>query len=249
VLTTPERGAELVPRILAAFSGHERFAEPLVYRDELGEGAAVATRDAIATAAAASPGAHVLLVEDDVLVDASAPGVIGATRFPPGVAVVSFCDMREVREFAPSGLYVCSPLASDGRGWWGNQALLLHRDAVAMCGREDWFGPDVEASLGVRVHEATYGDGGRNCSDIRLAMLIHLHGDDRRDYAVHVPSLFKHVGHDSACFPGRGMGERETRNWIGDRRRFGVDAVLAEELGEAGSSQPAPPDGTQEPAV
>lgn len=75
---------------------------------------------------------------------------------------------------------------------------------------------------GIRVHDATYHDGGRNCSDIRLALLIHLHGGDRRNYAVHVPSLFKHVGTTSVCFPGRGMGERDTRNWIGDRRRFGI---------------------------
>ena len=125
---------------------------------------------------------------------------------------------RQVPEYAPPGLYRRSPLGSDGRGWWGNQALLIHRDSVAMLMREDWFGPRIEASRGIRAHIATYEDDGRNCSDIRLSLLIHYHGGDRSDYAVHVPSLFKHVGHESACFPGRGMGERETRNWIADRR-------------------------------
>jgi hypothetical protein len=230
-LTTPSRGEEGVERILAAFRAREGFAEPLVYRDEPCRGAAAATRDAIAAAAAASPGAHVLLLEDDILVDPCAPAAVLATRFPPGVAVISFCDMRELPEFAPRGLHVRSPLASDGRGWWGNQALLLHRDAVAMCCREDWFGEDIEATPGVLAHKAIYGDAGRNCSDIRLAMLVHLRGGPRRQYAVHVPSLFKHTGDDSVCFPGRGMGERETRNWIGDRRRFGVDDVLVEERG------------------
>jgi hypothetical protein len=104
-----------------------------------------------------------------------------------------------------------------------------------MCLREDWFALEVEESWGVRTHAATYGDG-RNCSDIRLAMLVHLRGGDRRHYAVHVPSVFKHVGHESACFPGRSMGERETRNWIGDRRRFAVDAVLSVEDDGAGDA-------------
>jgi hypothetical protein len=223
VLTVPERESEHVPSLLGAFSGREGYHEPLVYRDDRCEGAAAATRAAIATAAAASPEAHVLLLEDDVLVAATAPAVVQGTPFPPGVGVICFCDMREVPEYAPAGVYVRSALASDGRGWWGNQALLLHRDVVRMCCRADWFSARIEEAPGVRAHKVAYGDGGRNCSDIRLALLVHLHGGDRSDYAVHVPSLFKHVGHESACFPGRGMGERETRNWIGDRRRLGLD--------------------------
>ncbi len=225
ILTTPGREGEHVADITAAFTGCAGFAEPLVYRDGRGDGAAVATREAVAAAAAAAGGAPVLFLEDDVLVDGTAAEAVRAVRFPAGVAVISFCDMREVPEFSPPGLYARSPLGSDGRGWWGNQALLLHRDTVAMCVREDWFAPQIEESWGVRTHAATYGDG-RNCSDIRLALLVHLCGGDRRRYAVHVPSVFKHVGHESACFPGRSMGERETRNWIGDRRRFGVDELL-----------------------
>ena len=221
ILTTPQRMAEHVAVLAAAFSGHAHFAEPLIYCDERQDGAAVSTRNAIAMAGAG--GGHVLFLEDDIVADAEAPDVISRAELPPGVAVISFCDMREVPEYAPPCLYRCSPLGSDGRGWWGNQALLIHRDTVAMCLREDWFSREIENSWGVRTHKATYGDDGRNCSDIRLALLIHYHGGERSDYAVHVPSLFKHVGHESACFPGRGMGERETRNWIADRRKYGVD--------------------------
>ena len=221
ILTTPARQSEHVAALLAAFSGAPGFAEPIVHCDERGEGAAVATRDAIV--AAGVGGHHVLFLEDDVLVDHEAPATIAAIEFPDGVAAISFCDMREIAEYAPRGIYRCSALGSDGRGWWGNQALLLHRDTVAMCVREDWFRPELEDSLGIRVHKESYGDDGRNCSDIRLALLIHSHGGSRRDYAVHVPSLFRHVGHESVCFPGRSMGERETRNWIADRRRYGID--------------------------
>ena len=242
ILTTPGREHEHVADIAAAFRGRAGYAEPLVYRDTCGDGAAVSTREAIAAAAAASGGGPVLFIEDDVLVDVTAPDAVRATRFPPGVAAVSFCDMREVPEFSPPGLYVRSPLGSDGRGWWGDQALLLHPETVAVCVREDWFAPRIERSWGVRTHTATYGDEGRNCSDIRLALLVHLRGGGRRLYAVHVPSLFKHVGHESACFPGRSLGERETRNWAADRRRFAVDpapevagdAAGCEAGGEAG---------------
>ena len=71
------------------------------------------------------------------------------------------------------------------------------------------------------VHRVTYDDEGRNCADIRLALIVH--GQPVRNwYAVHVPSLFLHQGHQSLCFPGRSMGERSTRNWIGSRRRYGI---------------------------
>ncbi len=225
ILTTPRRRGDQVDAIRAAFTGVEGFATPVVHVDRAGAGAAIATRDAIGIAT--GPGDDVLFLEDDILVDPEAPARIAATRFPDGVAAISFCDMREVAEFAPAGLYRRSPMGSDGRGWWGNQALLLHHETVAMCAEVDWFGVEVEQSLGIRVHKATYGDDGRNCSDIRLAILINMYGGGRRDYAVSVPSLFRHVGHVSTCFPGRSMGERETRNWIDDRRRFNVDAILA----------------------
>jgi hypothetical protein len=225
ILTMPERQGAHVADLCAAIAGRPGLADPLIWCDERHEGAAVATRNALS--AAATSGRHVLLLEDDVVVDDEAPELIVAAEFPDGVAVISFCDMRELPEFAPRGLYRRSPLGSDGRGWWGNQALLIHRETVAMLTSADWFSHRVETSWGIRAHKATYGDDGRNCSDIRLALLIHYHGGDRSDYAVHVPSLVKHVGYVSVCFPGRTMGERETRNWIADRRKFGVDTVLS----------------------
>lgn len=241
VLTTPGRDEATVAAIAEALRGTPGIAEPIVHCDELRVGAARATRDAITEAA--YRGGHVLFLEDDIEVHPEAAGRVAATEFPEGVAVISFCDMREVPEFAPAGIYRRSPLASDGRGWWGNQALLIHSDTAAMCAQQDWFHPAIEGSPGVRVHQATYNDDGRNCSDVRLAMLVHLHGGDRRDYAVHVPSLFRHVGYESMCFPGRGMGERETRNWLGDRQRFGIDAQLEvghsmTAHGTSGSSSP-----------
>lgn len=215
--------------MIAALSTDPRIAVPIVHRDQRREGAALATKEALRRGAAAGEGQHVLFLEDDVDIDPMASSRVATTEFPDGVGVISFCDMREVPEFSPVGLYRRSALGADGRGWWGNQALLIHHEIAAMCVAADWFAPEIEESPGVQAHRVAYGDDGLNCSDLRLALLVHRHGGARRDYAVHVPSLFRHVGGDSACFPGRGMGERETRNWIGDRRRFGIDATLAEQ--------------------
>ena len=113
ILTTPQRMAEHVAVLAAAFSGHTALAEPMIYRDERQDGAAVSTHKAIAMAAAG--GGHVLFLEDDIVADAEAPDVISRAELPPGVAVISFCDMREVPEYAPPGLYRRSPLGSDGR--------------------------------------------------------------------------------------------------------------------------------------
>lgn len=225
ILTTPERRFDFVGEIANAFTSVAGFRAPLVYCDEHREGAARATRNALTLAG--QSGDHVLFLEDDLLVSGEAPAAIVATRFPDTVAVISFCDMREVPEYSPAGLFLRPALGSDGRGWWGNQAVLFHRETVAMCILQDWFAPEVESQPGIRAHAAAYQDEGKNCSDIRVSLLIHLYGRKRREYAVHVPSLFKHVGHTSMCFPGRTMGERETRNWIDDRRRFGVEEVLS----------------------
>ena len=159
-----------------------------------------------------------LFLEDDLRVDQSAPARIRAVPFPDDVAVICFCDMREIPEFSEDGIYHCSALGSDGFGWWGNQALLIHKDSAQLLATRDWFSPEIESSKSLQSHLILHEDDGRNCSDIRMALLVHQHGHPRNCYAVHVPSLFLHVGDESRCFPGRHLGERQTRNWIGHRR-------------------------------
>lgn len=99
-----------------------------------------------------------LFLEDDVLVDTEAPDRIAGLEFPDDVAVISVCDMREVPEFSPDGLYLRDPMGSDGRGWWGNQALLIHPETAVMLGRVNWFAPEIEGTLGIRVHKVTPND-------------------------------------------------------------------------------------------
>ena len=210
-----------VRNLQEALLGRDGLLPVLVHVDQQAEGAARATQRAIALACRTSPGSPVLLLEDDLEVDVVAAGRIATSEFAENVAVISFCDMREVAEYAPDGLYERSALGSDGRGWWGNQALLIHPETAAVLADADWFSTAIEEARGVVVHRVTYDDEGRNCADIRLALIVHAQ-PHRNRYAVHVPSLFLHVGHDSLCFPGRTLGERATRNWIGHRRQYGI---------------------------
>lgn len=222
ILTMPGERDAMVKELWQSFGAHPRFCEPLIYCDMGRQGAAIATREAIRLACQQAPGSPVLLLEDDVQADAEAPQRISGMTFAPSWAVISFCDMREVEEYSPDGLYECSALGSDGRGWWGNQALLLHPETADLLATADWFSPAIESAKGVIVHKVNYNDEGRNCADIRVALIVH-DQPVRNNYVVHVPSLFLHLGHQSLCFPERTMGERSTRNWIAHRRRYGIN--------------------------
>jgi hypothetical protein len=221
ILTMPGERAAMVEALRHTFSGQPHFRDPLIHSDMKRDGAARATQKAIRLACQQAPGSPVLLLEDDVQADAEAPQRISAITFAPSWAVISFCDMREVEEYSPDGLYECSALGSDGRGWWGNQGLLLHPETAGILASTDWFSPAIENAKGVVVHKVTYNDEGRNCADIRLALIVYAQSK-RNSYVVHVPSLFLHVGPQSLCFPERTMGERSTRNWIANRRCYGI---------------------------
>ena len=210
-----------VQALLEALQRQPGLLPPIVHEDRMAAGAARATQAAIVAAHLQAPEAAVLLLEDDVEAHPEALPTLLQISFPETTGVISFCDMREVEEYAADGLYDRSALGSDGRGWWGNQALLIHPETVLALVNADWFSPEIESARGVVVHRATYDDDGRNCADIRLALIVHRQ-PRRNRYGVVVPSVFLHVGHQSLCFPGRSMGERATRNWIGSRRRYGI---------------------------
>jgi hypothetical protein len=149
----------------------------------------------------------------------SVPERIAELEFPDDVGVISLCDMREMPSGCHDGIYPRRANGTDGNGWWGNQAMLIHPETVALLDSFEWFCETVEGWRGVRAHAVAYADNGKNCSDIRMSMIVHHFGGYRNKYAVHVPSLFRHMGQRSVCFPERlpELGERETRNWIGDR--------------------------------
>lgn len=202
-------------RLSTAASLHEAmlsygFAKTFTHVDRDGLGAAHATKEAIRRAVTRSPDDHVLLLEDDVEMCDETPAHIRALLFPHRVGVICLCDMREMPSGHPSGLYPVSALGCDGLGWWGNQALLIHRKTAAAVVRADWFTPAIQNHPGIRAHMAAYDDGGRNCSDKRLGMVVAT--TERPMYAVNVPSLFRHCGTLSTLFNYRGLGERETKN-------------------------------------
>jgi hypothetical protein len=94
--------------------------------------------------------------------------------------------------------------------------MLIHRDTAKLLSDADWSAREITTFPSVLAHAINYGDLARNCSDIRMALVVHLGGGARNKYAVSVPSVFKHVGIESLCFPGRSpsLGERETRNYV-----------------------------------
>lgn len=222
ILTSDGRRQIWVQALQEAFTNQPGFLAPLVHQDLARAGAARATQQAIQLATRQAAGTPILLLEDDVQPHPEMPGKVLQVQFPHRVAVISFCDMREVEEYARDGLYELSALGSDGRGWWGNQALLIHPETAAVLAATDWFTATIEQARGVVVHRVAYEDGGLNCADIRLSLIVH-HQPHRNRYAVHVPSLFLHLGHESLCFPGRSMGERATRNWLESRSRYGIN--------------------------
>lgn len=221
----------------AAISGHLReFGLPCqVWHDKNGLGAATATYSAIVSAASQYPDRHILFCEDDISFHPRFGAIVRATQIPWNVGVVSFCDMREMPTGSPDGLYTLSALGCDGRGWWGNQCILIHRDVAQWLITRSFFEAHIEESRGVRAHRAAYEDGGKNCSDIRLSLLVDQH-PIRRRYAVHVPSLALHIGQRSICFPDRSptLGERETRNYASEdwSPRANSSSVIARGKGD-----------------
>lgn len=199
----------------------------IVYCDAKSEGAARATQAAIATASTLFPGKWVLFLEDDVQLLPTAEFWFAELMreldsYSHRFSVISLCDMREMSEGAWTvdgngcfaGVVGKSPLGCEGIGWWGNQAMLVEPGTAAYLSEADWFAPDVEAFPGVAAHRAAYQDEGRNCSDIRMSYLVSKWPNGPQMYAVHVPSLFNHVGVHSECFPGRqkSLGHTQTRN-------------------------------------
>jgi len=196
----------------------DQFGECDVYSDTEKLGAAQATQNALRQAHFSSQKSHILFMEDDIAVHGSVGNVIKNFIFPKNVGIVTFCDMREMPSHYPNGLYTKSALGCDNRGWWGNQAILIHNDLAHHLSTENWFSQKIENFPGVKAHAANWNDHGRNCSDIRMSLLVN-DFVSRNLYAVYVPSLFRHIGNTSKCFPERQpfLGERETRNWIGNQ--------------------------------
>lgn len=216
ILHVPGRNVQIVDELYSACC--REFGDCHIYTDDAGDGAATSTAEAIRTVVTSNPGNYVLFLEDDVVMHPTSPLILRFFDYPESCGVVSLCDMREMPSRCSSGLYIRDARGVDRTGWWGNQAMLIHPETAKMLAFANWFDPSICQLPAVQAHKALYGDAGLNCSDIRMSWLVHRNGGARNQYGVYVPSLFKHVGVQSKCFPNRApeLGERETRNWIGD---------------------------------
>lgn len=216
ILHVPGRNQQVVTDLYRACTS--AFGVCYVHQDDAGKGAALSTVEAIRCVVCRHPDRYVLFLEDDVVMSPVAGLILRFFDYPESCGVVSLCDMREMPIKCQSGLYIRDARGVDRTGWWGNQAMLIHPETAAMLAFSNWFDPSISQLPAVQAHKALYGDAGLNCSDIRMSWLVHRNGGARNQYGVYVPSLFKHVGVRSECFPNRApeLGERETRNWIGD---------------------------------
>jgi hypothetical protein len=178
-------------------------------------GSARATHAALKWASTHWPGKRILFLEDDVLPAVETDELLRwVDSLEPLEALYCLCDMRELEEGAKPGVYSVSALGAAGDGWWGNQALLFRADTVRWVADQDWFSEAIEGSDQVQLHKQYWRDGGVQCSDVRLGLLVDSH-PVRNKIGVHVPSLFYHTGEDSICFPGEALGKHRTRNIAG----------------------------------
>lgn len=156
---------------------------------------------------AATSGEDAILLEDDIELQ---PGGLdrlrAAGRSAVGVCVVYGSDIREMTEGASDGVYEIPVCGRKGHGVIGTQAVYYAADTLS------WLAQQVlprEDHALVRSHVSCYGSL-RNVSDVVLSALL-----SRRSWraAVLVPSICRHVGYESACFPGALIeGRAETRN-------------------------------------
>lgn len=177
------------------------------------KGCAADTEDAIREIDEWCPGKHILLCEDDIAISPKLKTAIESIEWPLNVAAIVFCDMREIPESAAPGLYLRSPRGCNGYGWWGNQCILFHAEAIKTLVEADWSARRVRGFSGSRVTYDLSDD--RNAPDIKMSMII-ASNCERNLYAVHVPSLAIHMGVTSEWDKSRvtviDMGERWTRN-------------------------------------
>lgn len=123
-------------------------------------------------------GADLLLyAEDDVLAAAGAVDEAFAAGVPPGLALVSLWDRKELpgARRLPRGIHDVPLRGRDRRGLHGACALLLPRRSIEwiLARPDDWPG---------------HADG----ADVALSWWLRDSPWQRR--GVHVPSLFEHVG-------------------------------------------------------
>lgn len=143
---------------------------------------------------------RLLFFEDDVQPCQNAVARMARMPIPGRVAFVSCCDLRGLGGLAPALLEVPRD-GIDGRGHWGNQALIIPWGTLARVVSK-WEGT-VPGTLP------------RMASDVVLAELACEPGER---FGVYAPSLVQHVGDVSLATPGAGLVAegRVARNFRAD---------------------------------
>lgn len=219
VLTTPGRGsyreATLASLDEAGGSGFE--GRKIVYCDGTdvpfdvpsGWEAVPSGSEALSGTTAATFGAlafvrehgagDVLFFEDDVVSCRNAVTFMSKVTVPDRHAFLVFSDIRGFSDLRAQ-LITKPGDGGDGRGHWGNQALKIPR-----------------RTLMYLRHAKLFDAGKKSASDLVLGYTTAGLLSPWASYGVCSPSIFDHVGYDSAALPGvpfAGEG-RATRNFAG----------------------------------
>ena len=147
---------------------------------------------------------RLLFFEDDIVVCKNAVSKMLLIKVPEDCAFVSFFDMKELPYGAAAGMPKVSTMGTDGRGYWGSQAILWPRRTLDyMLAHKD------EILEGQNKHS----------SDCLFGHQL-LHSPWPR-YAIHVPNLVEHTGDISAIWSWTPKINRKATNFPGE----GFDAL------------------------
>lgn len=144
---------------------------------------------------------HIYL-EDDIRPCRNALERMCAVGVPDFAPFTTFFDMKEFYPGTPKGLYKVPLRGIDGRGFWGLQACMFDRKAIAA----------LHAQGHIRERRKIL----KSHSDMVLIEALEQLGYTH--YAAHVPSLVEHIGYnDSAiwAFDSHDISRRAT-NFLGE---------------------------------
>ncbi len=216
VSTCPRAGVDYLPDTLAALDAAGAAAlDRLVLSDgPRPEGCRwpIITRDPPAhstranlwqafRAALAMNAERLLYFEDDVYACRNAVARMAAVEIPRAVALVSFHDKKQILERRAPGLHMVPAPDTDGRGFWGLQAVAIPRRALEYLVQLDPFS--------IRTGN-TRRNGDRVLEDF-------LARSPWPAVAYHSPSLVRHTGEVSAAHPDRFQANQHVPiNYAGD---------------------------------
>lgn len=144
---------------------------------------------------------RLIYTEDDIEPCRNAVKYMCKLDVPSSMALVTFHDWKEFAPGTPAGMYRLRFPGRDGRGFFGNQCIMLPRATLDYLIQQDPYAI-------WKSNLAKYSD--RTMEAYLYMSMIWSY------YACHMPCLVRHVGAVSAAHPGKLLDKRNTSNFGGD---------------------------------